>query len=112
VLSLIQSAHAAPYNTGVNFTICGTLNLGITLVFWLGVGLTLVFVTMGGIKYMSSQADPKATDAARKTLTNAVIGFVVVIGALAIRTLTSKLLGINLSNCDETVFLNAVNGTF
>lgn len=114
MLSLIQKAGAQGAQfSDIDFSLCGILNLAITVVFWIGVGLSIVFIVLGGIKYMSSQGDPKATDAARKTLTNAIIGFVIVVGALAIRKLAATLLGIDdLSQCDDEVIRNSVTGTF
>lgn len=57
----------------------------------------LVFFAMliwGGIRYISAQGDEKSVAAARKTLTSAAIGLIIVIAALAIiRLITSTIFG-------------------
>jgi len=75
-----------------SLTFCSLLNMVLNVVFWGGVLLATAFIAIGGFKYMSSQGDPKATDAARKTLTNAIIGFIIVIGAQAIKIIAARML--------------------
>lgn len=65
----------------------------INVVLGVGVALTVVYLILGGIKYMMSQGDQKATQTAREWLTNAIIGFIVVIGAFVIKTVVSNVLG-------------------
>jgi small-conductance mechanosensitive channel len=62
-----------------------------------GVVFTM-YVIISAYKFFTSVGDPKATEGARKTLTYAVIGFIIVISSYTIFTiLTSSVLGINIS---------------
>ena len=51
----------------------------VNLVFGVGLALALLFVIIGGIKYITSQGDEGKATEARNTITNAVIGAVVII---------------------------------
>ena len=88
--STVGNPLAGKYNT-----IGEVLTLVTNIVIGVGVALTIVFLVIGGIKYITSQGDPKAADSARGALTNAVIGFVIVLAALAIRFLIQNVLGGN-----------------
>lgn len=66
-----------------------------TVVIGVGIALTVVYLVLGGIKYVMSQGDPKATQTAREWLTNAVIGFIVVLGAFAVQRIVVGILGGN-----------------
>ncbi|OGC50651.1 hypothetical protein A2716_03130 [candidate division WWE3 bacterium RIFCSPHIGHO2_01_FULL_40_23] len=65
----------------------------INVVLGVGIALTIIYLILGGIRYIMSQGDPKNTQVAREWLTNAVIGFIVVIGAFVIRTVVISILG-------------------
>ncbi|MCJ7827986.1 pilin [Patescibacteria group bacterium] len=54
-------------------------------------------LVIGGFKYMTAGDDPKAAQAAKKTLTFAFVGLVLFFSALLITTLLEGLTGINLS---------------
>ncbi len=69
------------------------LGLAINIVLGIGVALTIVFLILGGIQYITSKGDQKAAQEARTSLTNAVIGFIVVIGAFTIRTVLLNIIG-------------------
>ena len=69
--------------------------LVINLVIGVAVALAVIFLIMGGIKYITSGGDAKAADAARSAITNAVIGLVVAIAALAVRAIVGNILGAN-----------------
>ncbi len=75
--------------------IASVFGLVTNIVIGVGVSLTVIFLVIGGIKYITSQGDPKAADSARGALTNAVIGFVIVLAALAIKFLIQRVLGAN-----------------
>ncbi len=102
-LDFIRKVHAQNVNTayvanplaGKYTTIAEIFTLVTNIVIGVGVGLTIIFLVIGGIKYITSQGDPKAADAARGALTNAVIGFVIVLAALAIKFLIHNVLGSN-----------------
>lgn len=55
-----------------------------------------VMLTIGSFKYLTSAGDPKATEAARKTMTSAVLGIALIIGSYLILRLISNFTGIPL----------------
>lgn len=55
----------------------GTVALGI--IFSLGAIFTLIYIVMGGIKFITSDGEPNKVADARKNITFAVIGMVVMI---------------------------------
>jgi ABC-type arginine transport system permease subunit len=62
-------------------------------------GLLFFFLLLyGGIRYMLAGGDPKNTDTARKILTSAIIGLLIVVGAYFITTFLGTILGINFLN--------------
>ena len=65
----------------------------INVVMGVAISLAVIFLGIGGIKYITSQGDPKASEAAKNAITNAVIGLVVAIAAFAIRTLVGNVIG-------------------
>lgn len=77
--------------------------LGINIVLGIGVALTVIFLILGGIQYMTARGDQKAAQEARASLTNAVIGFIVVIGAFTIRTVLISVIGAEGTVIEETV---------
>ncbi|HXS14727.1 MAG TPA: hypothetical protein VN711_01240 [Candidatus Saccharimonadales bacterium] len=50
---------------------------GINILLYVAIILTLVFVLIGGMKWMLSQGDKKQVEEAQKTITYAVIGLIV-----------------------------------
>ena len=74
-------------------TLAMVFGMMINVVIGVAIALSVIFLGIGGIKYITSQGDAKAADAARAAITNAVIGLVVAIGALAIRAIVLSLLG-------------------
>lgn len=51
----------------------------LTPIFALAGMIALLFLIWGGIKYMTARGDPKSIDAARNTITSAIIGLLIVI---------------------------------
>ena len=78
-------------------------NFLINLVMGIGVALAVIFLVIGGIQYITSKGDQKAAETARQTLTNAVIGFIIVIGAFAIKTIVLGALAVNGTPGSNTV---------
>jgi len=76
-------------------TLADVFGLMINIVLGVGIAITVVYLILGGIKYVMSQGDPKQTQTAREWLTNAVIGFIVVLAAFTIRTIVAGLLNSN-----------------
>jgi cytochrome bd-type quinol oxidase subunit 2 len=73
-------------------TSCGTNNLdnifkGVTdtLIFLVG-AISVIMIIIGGLRYVISNGDSKATESAKNTVLYAVIGIVVAIAAYAIVT--------------------------
>ena len=54
----------------------------------------LVYLILGGFQFMTSRGDPKAAQAAQAKITNALIGFVIVIFAFVIIKLFGQIFGI------------------
>jgi len=96
-LSLVQGVFAVA-NT-VNLpklgiaTIADAFAIAINIVLGAGIALTIIFLILGGIQYMTAKGDQKAATEARNALTNAVVGFIVVIGAFTIKKVLQNILG-------------------
>lgn len=75
--------------------------LAINVVMGVGISLTIIFLILGGIQYMTAKGDQKAAQEARTSLTNAIIGFIVVIGAFTIRTILLNLIGAGTVNIED-----------
>jgi uncharacterized membrane protein len=58
-----------------------------------GIALLIYFI-LGGFQLMTSRGDPKAMQAAQAKITNALIGFVIIIIAFFIVQLLGQLLGL------------------
>ncbi|KKU12184.1 MAG: hypothetical protein UX19_C0005G0016 [Candidatus Woesebacteria bacterium GW2011_GWA1_45_8] len=56
-----------------------------------------VLLIMGGFKYITAGGDPKAVDGAKKTLTYAIVGFVLVASAFLILRFIEVFTGINVT---------------
>ena len=72
------------------------VSLFLNVAFILSGLILLFFFIMGGIGMISSagQSDPQKSEQAKKTITSAVIGFVIVFASYWIVKLISQLLGI------------------
>ena len=74
----------------------------VNVVLGVGIAVTIIFLILGGIQYITARGDQKAAGAARESLTNAVIGFIVVIGAFTIRTILLNVID-SAANVNTTV---------
>ncbi len=72
----------------------GNLVRGVTAL--VGVGLFVMFV-VGGFNFLFSGGDQKKLEAARGTLTNAIIGVVVIVIAYLILLTIEKFTGVNVT---------------
>lgn len=85
------------------------LNLGgiiqsILMIAYFAAGVFFIFqLVVGGIAWTSSGGDPKALDAARGRITNAIVGLVIVAAALAITLLITSIFGINIFSGEEVI---------
>ncbi len=66
-----------------------------------GIVLFVMFL-VGGFRYITSGGDPKATEAARGTLTHAVLGLVVVLLAFLILQLIKTITGVDITKFQIT----------
>jgi hypothetical protein len=75
----------------------GIVTLFLNIAFVLAGLILLFFFIMGGIGMISSagQSDPQKSEQAKKTITSAVIGFVIVFASYWIVKLIGSLLGIS-----------------
>src|SRR3989344_4130360 len=67
------------------------------VIFWLLVGagiLALVLIIISGFKFVFSGGDPKQTEGARKTLTWAIVGLLVILLSFAIINFIAKTTGV------------------
>ena len=83
-----------PANPITRFTkLADLLGFVMNIVFYVGIALTIIFLIIGGIRYITSGGSKEGSEAARSNITNAIIGFIVVIGAFAIKTIVTNVLG-------------------
>ena len=80
------------------------------IIYWLFalIGIAaVIFVIYGGAKFVLSGGDPKQVEGARKTITYALIGLVIVVMSFAIINLVSYVTGVtciknfSLTNCQH-----------
>lgn len=69
------------------------LNNLVTVLFAIAGLIFFFMLIMGGLRYMTAGGDPKNAESARKTLTNAVIGLMIVVSAYLVTTVLSELIG-------------------
>jgi len=84
---------------GVKFSdqwkdLANILKGAVNVVFYVGIALCLIFMIIGGIKYATSGGDKEQAQAARGTITNSIIGFVVILGFRFILEIVLGLLGV------------------
>ena len=71
-------------------------NILLSLAFFVA-GVAMFFnLVIGGIQWISSGGDPKALDSARRRLTNAVVGLIIVVAAYAIALILQQVFGIRI----------------
>ena len=83
-----------PVSTG-NITLGGLVNTIVKVVFGVGILLCLVFLVFYGIKYITAGDDVKQIDGARKGITGAVIGLIVILLAFTIVKIVATFFGVN-----------------
>jgi hypothetical protein len=57
-----------------------------------------ILLIVGGFKFITSGGDPKAVDSAKKTLTYAIAGLVVILLSFLVLVLIQTLTGVNVTN--------------
>lgn len=91
-------------DTPIKFTLknYGFTDLGpllqvlITLILSFAGLLFMAYLFIGGLAWITAGGDPKAVAAARSRITNALIGFVLVVATYAIILIIEKVFGINI----------------
>lgn len=73
-------------NPGVATTGSTTVKTVLTITFGILGALSLLFITIGGLRYVISQGDPQATTKAKNTIIYALVGLAIAITAQAIVT--------------------------
>ncbi len=80
---------------GVPSDLGGIITNAIPWAFGISGFLLLIYMVSGGLQLMTSQGDPKAMQAAQAKITNALLGFVIVLTSAGIVVLLGTLLKIN-----------------
>lgn len=57
-----------------------------------------IFIVIGGVKYITSGGDPKATESAQKTITYAISGLALLILSYMILVLIKTMTGVDVQN--------------
>lgn len=78
---------------GGNADISSIINTAISLLFFVGVFLTIVMILISGIQWIMSGGDKGKIESARNRLTYSIIGFLLVISSFAIIKLIISTLG-------------------
>ncbi len=63
-----------------------------------------VMLTIGALRYLTSGGEPKAAEAAQKTMTSAILGLALIIGSYLILKLVSTFTGIDLLKFEIPTF--------
>ena len=71
------------------------LNNFITWAIAIGAIITLIFILMGGFSYVTAQDDADKAEGARKTITNGVIGLIIIASAFIIWRLVVSILNLD-----------------
>lgn len=86
-----------------------------TIIFWLltFAGIVALFIVIyGGVKFISSHGDPKSVDGARKTITHAILGLILIFLSFFILNLIGQVTNTNcitsfgFTNCNTGQELN------
>jgi hypothetical protein len=98
---LVKSVYAAQLsNSPIEANVFANSSLGdifimvVNLLIMVGLGLVLVFLALGFIKFITSQGDKVATEQAQKWITYAVIGGVGLFAVFAIKSVILDLVGV------------------
>ena len=106
LLSLVFSEQAMAGVTGsltdpISFPSLGAiLTSALPLIFGLVGILAVVIFSVGALRYMASRGDAKAAEGARNTMTGAVIGLVIVLGAASLSGVFQTVFGLGFFGVD------------
>ena len=76
-------------------TLSGIVQLVVNLVLFVGLVAALVFLIIGGIKWIMSGGDKAQTETAKNAVTSALIGLAVVVGAYILINVVLSFFGIS-----------------
>jgi hypothetical protein len=62
-----------------------------------------VLLIVGGFKFITSGGDPKAVESARKTITSAITGLVIILVSYLILVLISNITGVDVTKFNLTI---------
>lgn len=79
--------------SSATLTVAGVVNLIVKVVFGVGILICIIFLVFYGIKYITAGDDVKAIEGARKGITGAIIGLIVILLTFAIIKLVAVFLG-------------------
>lgn len=74
-------------------SVSNVISTVVTLLFYVAAGLAIVYLIMGGIRWITSRGDKANVEAARKQIIAAIVGLVVVAGAFLILNIVFNILG-------------------
>ncbi len=69
------------------------IQLGVELIFTIGISLVIIFIIYSGIQWITSGGDEKKIEKAKARLTYSIIGLIVIAGAFFIVSTVITLLG-------------------
>ena len=78
-------------------SIGGILGAILNVVFYVGIAFSVIFLILGGIQYMMAGGDETKIAGARGQITNAILGFVVVIAAFSMKAIIKNLIGVDVT---------------
>ena len=100
VLAQIDLVPTGQFANLGTITIAGLVSAAVILILVIAALVFFFMLIFGGIKYITSGGDKAQTEAARGTITAALIGLVIVFSAWAIITLINAFFGIDILSLD------------
>ena len=94
----IYAASISSPISSASLSVGGIVNLVVKVVFGVGILICIVFLVFYGIKYITAGDDVKAIEGARKGITGAIIGLIVIILTFAIVKMIATFLGVKGGN--------------
>lgn len=64
--------------------ICDAISGGLNIIFGLAGAIAVIYLVLGGIQYMTSGGDKIGVESARGRITAAVVGLIIVLGAVLV----------------------------
>jgi len=87
--------------------VAALLKTAVTLVFVVGTTVFVFMFLIGGIKWITSAGDKAQAESARGTITNALVGLVLLLATFAITSLIEIIFSIDILQIDlTTLFIN------